>query len=118
MNNRNESLQKAFYREKHFKLIASLLVDVVGILTYVVPALGEIGDGIWAPISGLLIYALFPKRKMFALGGMIEELIPITDMIPTATMTWMNWYLSDEDKAKRLFIEKKKRDEDIFGEMK
>ena len=32
------------------KLVLSILIDLVGFLTYAVPALGEVADAVWAPI--------------------------------------------------------------------
>ena len=41
------------------KLLVSILIDLIGVLTYAVPAIGEVGDLAWAPISALLIYKLY-----------------------------------------------------------
>lgn len=41
------------------KLLVSILIDLIGVLTYAVPAIGEVGDLAWAPISALLIYNLY-----------------------------------------------------------
>ena len=44
---------------KFTKLLVSILIDLIGVLTYAVPAIGEVGDLAWAPISALLIYKLY-----------------------------------------------------------
>ena len=41
------------------KLLVSILIDLIGVITYAVPAIGEVGDVAWAPISALLIYNLY-----------------------------------------------------------
>ena len=41
------------------KLLVSILIDLIGVLTYAVPAIGEVGDLAWAPISALLVYNLY-----------------------------------------------------------
>lgn len=74
----NELLNK-FGRIKYFKLFSAIIIDLVGLATYMVPAVGESGDWIWAPISGFLIYLLFPNRKRMAILGVAEELIPFAD---------------------------------------
>ena len=55
-----ESEAKQFEQQaKLTKLLASILIDLIGVLTYAVPAIGEVGDLAWAPISALLIYNLY-----------------------------------------------------------
>ena len=46
-------------QEKLVKLLVSILIDLIGVITYAVPAIGEVGDVAWAPISALLIYNLY-----------------------------------------------------------
>lgn len=72
-------------------LAAAIVIDLVGYWTYSVPLLGEFGDVIWAPISAWLIFKLF-KSKTAATIGFIEEALPGTDFIPTATLTWLLLY--------------------------
>lgn len=115
MEERTEKLRRKYNREKIIKLVLSLIVDIVGLMTYLIPFLGGTLDTIWAPISGISIYAMYPKRKFLALGGVIEELFTGFDIIPTATLTWINWYIYNDEKAKRQFVEKIKRDDEIFN---
>lgn len=64
-----------------------ILLDLVGMLSYVVPALGEWMDIAWAPISAYLFSILFGGIK----GAVIvfwEEILPFTDAIPTFTITY------------------------------
>jgi len=68
-------------------LAAAILIDIVGFATYQIPLLGEFGDIIWAPISAYLIYKFF-NNKTAATIGFIEEILPFTDFIPTATFAW------------------------------
>lgn len=72
-------------------LIAAIAIDLIGYATYSVPLLGEFGDVVWAPISAYLIYKLF-RSKSAAAVGFIEEALPWTDFIPTATITWALLY--------------------------
>jgi len=76
---------------KYLLLVMSLLFDSIGMLSFVLPGIGEFSDVIWAPISALLIYKMF-KGTEGKIGGMVsflEELIPGLDIIPTFTLTWI-----------------------------
>ena len=64
-----------------------ILLDLVGMLSYVVPALGEWMDIAWAPISAYLFSVLLGgvKGTIFVF---LEEILPFTDAIPTFTITY------------------------------
>eukprot|EP00584_Thalassiosira_punctigera_P002840 CAMPEP_0172532246 /NCGR_PEP_ID=MMETSP1067-20121228/5370_1 /TAXON_ID=265564 ORGANISM="Thalassiosira punctigera, Strain Tpunct2005C2" /NCGR_SAMPLE_ID=MMETSP1067 /ASSEMBLY_ACC=CAM_ASM_000444 /LENGTH=467 /DNA_ID=CAMNT_0013316743 /DNA_START=186 /DNA_END=1589 /DNA_ORIENTATION=+ len=86
------------------KLVASLLVDLVGSASYLIPLAGEAFDLTWAPISMILVGALYddvmPNLKYVAL---MEELLPFTDWIPSATLGWVKEFgpgIFDEGKRK------------------
>ena len=81
--------------DKKTKLLLSLIFDGIGMLSYVAPVFGEITDTIWAPISGLLLVLMYKGTvgKIAGLFGIIEELIPFTDVIPTFTITWFYTYI-------------------------
>lgn len=76
------------------KLALSILFDLLGMATFVVPVLGETFDVIWAPIAGLLLHRMY-KGTVGKVGGIIvfvEELMPGLDIIPTFTLTWIYTY--------------------------
>ena len=81
--------------DKKTKLLLSLVFDGIGMLSYVVPVFAEAIDVIWAPISGLLLVLMYKGTvgKIAGLFGIIEELIPFTDVIPTFTITWFYTYI-------------------------
>ena len=81
--------------DKKSKLMLSLVFDWIGMLSYVAPVFGEITDTFWAPISGLLLVLMYKGTvgKIAGLFGIIEELIPFTDVIPTFTITWFYTYI-------------------------
>lgn len=67
-----------------------ILMDLIGMATYIYPALAEFIDIVWAPISGLIFYKLF-GGKIGRIGGVLnflEEIIPFTDVIPSFTIAW------------------------------
>jgi hypothetical protein len=78
--------------QKHFlpNLAICIAMDLVGMLSFSIPALGEFADIIWAPFSAMLFYKLFGGR-IGLLGGVLnflEEAIPFTDIIPSFTIAW------------------------------
>ena len=76
------------------KLFFSILFDLLGMVTFIVPVLGETFDVIWAPIAGFLLNRMY-KGTVGAVGGVIvfvEELMPGLDFIPTFTLTWIYTY--------------------------
>lgn len=73
-------------------LYACLLVDAIGFASYLIIILGEFTDLIWAPISGLLLQFMFGSMIMSTVG-FLEEYLPFTDILPTASITWALAYL-------------------------
>lgn len=67
-----------------------ILLDIIGMATYLIPALGEFADVAWAPISAFLFYQLFGGRfgVIGAVLNFLEEIIPFTDIIPSFTIAW------------------------------
>ena len=71
-------------------LTTCIILDLVGMSSYLLPVIGETFDLVWAPVSGVLFYLLFGK-KMGVFGGVfsfIEEILPGVDVIPTFTIAW------------------------------
>lgn len=81
---------------KWVKLIISVITDVIGMFSYVVPFLGELFDVIWAPVSAFITYKLYENVWFTVLDG-IEEILPFTDWIPTVTINWFyNYYIKKQ----------------------
>jgi hypothetical protein len=71
-------------------IVFCILMDLVGMFTFFIPALGEFADIIWAPFSAYIFFKMFGGR-LGMIGGVlnfIEELIPFTDIIPSFTIAW------------------------------
>lgn len=113
---KNELL-KQYNKTKQFKLITAIIIDIVGFLSTFIPVAGGMGDMIWGPISGLLIVILFPKHKIVALGGAIEEMLPFTDIIPTACIAWRLTYIKDGEKTLSEFLRNKVGEEQLVMEI-
>ena len=65
MNKMNTSIQTLPKADTHkiAMLILCLFLDLIGMLSYLLPVLGEVVDIVWAPISAVLIYVLFRKHN-------------------------------------------------------
>jgi len=69
-----------------------LLLDLMGMVSYLLPVIGETEDVLWAPLSAIIFYFLFGKKKFGLLGGVfsfLEEISPGFDFIPTFTIAWL-----------------------------
>jgi len=74
------------------KLVIAVLIDLIGVMSYLIPSFGELFDAFWAPLSALLVFLLFGKKLSWASFTFIEELFPFTDLIPSATLAWYFQY--------------------------
>ncbi|WP_395066471.1 hypothetical protein [Flavobacterium sp.] len=80
---------------KQRNLFLGILFDLIGMLTYLVPFLGEFADTIWAPLGGIMLSYMY-KGTIGKVGGIIEfleEILPFSDFIPTFTLTWIYTYV-------------------------
>ncbi len=94
MSEEVQIVTKPIDRSKKTKLILSILFDLIGMLSYIVPVFAEITDIIWAPISGFILFYMYKGTvgKVSGIIGFIEEAIPFIDFIPTFTLTWIYEY--------------------------
>ncbi|GGF68168.1 hypothetical protein [Wenyingzhuangia marina] len=78
-------------KSKYIKLLASIVLDVIGMLPFFIPGLGEVVDIVWAPLSAYLIVKIYQNKvsKYTAVIGFIEEALPFADVVPTFTITWL-----------------------------
>jgi hypothetical protein len=91
-----------FEAEKNQKLITGILLDLIGMATFLIPFLGEIGDLFWAPISAYMMTKMYKgfSGKMAGVFSFLEEIIPFTDFIPSFTLMWIYTYVIKEEKEK------------------
>lgn len=76
-------------------LFLGLLFDAIGMLSFVIPGIGEFSDIIWAPVAGWLMTKLY-KGKIGRAAGVItfvEEMLPGLDIVPTFTIMWFYTYI-------------------------
>ena len=89
-----EEIQKEEIGNKNRNLILGIAFDVIGMLSFSIPLVGEFSDVIWAPLAGFLMTNMYKGRvgKVAGVLTFLEEIIPFTDVIPSFTLTWMYTY--------------------------
>jgi hypothetical protein len=105
MKSQEEYITQKFEEKKRSDLIASLAIDALGMATFIIPALGEMADVVIAPIISILIYAIH-RTTIGAIAGFFEEIIPFTDIIPTATIIWAYRYILKSERTLKDFTAK------------
>lgn len=115
----NEEIIRKFNREKILKLVAAILIDSIGYLSYLIPGLGEVADAFWGSISAILIFILFKKNIKVAFAGAVfggvEEITPGLDFIPTATLLWVVVYVKGKEKALMNYMENRSKEYEIIN---
>jgi len=84
---RMSATQRAFRPAQLFKLLMCLLLDAGGDASYFFPGLGEGVDMFYAPGQAVALMTLFSSRRV-AIIGFLEEALPFSDILPTATIAW------------------------------
>jgi hypothetical protein len=83
------------------KLIISIVLDLIGMLSYTIPIIAEATDIIWAPIAAFIMVNMYKGSigKIGSVIAFIEEIFPGLDFIPTFTITWMyEYYITNKNK--------------------
>ena len=63
----------------------------MGMVSYLLPVIGETEDLLWAPLSAIIFYFLFGKKKFGLIGGIfsfLEEISPGLDFVTTVPIAW------------------------------
>jgi hypothetical protein len=75
------------FQKKWVKLGISVFLDALGASSYLLPVLGEASDAGWAPVSAILVQALYGSRWLTFID-FVEEALPFSDALPTACIGW------------------------------
>ncbi|WP_179338877.1 hypothetical protein [Winogradskyella ludwigii] len=80
---------------KYKKLGIGILFDALGLVSFIIPGIGEFSDVVWAPISAWLMTRLYAGKagKIAGVITFVEEALPGFDVIPTFTMMWFYTYV-------------------------
>lgn len=101
METQIKTIEKStFEADKSQKLMLSIVLDLVGMATFLIPVLGEIGDLFWAPIAAYIMAKMYKglSGKMAGVMTFFEEIIPFTDFIPSFTLMWIYTYVIKGEK--------------------
>lgn len=71
-------------------IVLCVVLDLLGMVTYFFPGLGEFVDVVWAPISACLFFKMFGGKlgRIGSVLNFLEEIVPFTDVIPSFTIAW------------------------------
>ena len=80
---------------KYQKLIVSIIGDLLGYVSFIVP----IFDVVWAPLSGYIMSKLYEGKKGKIAGVLvfIEEALPFLDVLPSFLILWIYTYYLDQE---------------------
>ncbi|TSE04113.1 MULTISPECIES: hypothetical protein [Aquimarina] len=91
-------------KDKYKKLGLSLLFDGLGMVSYIIPGIGEFADVLWAPLAGWLMTRMY-KGNMGKAAGVftfVEEALPGLDVIPSFTIMWVYSYVIKKEKVNKI----------------
>lgn len=72
------------------KLVVSLIIDLLGSASYLLPVVGEGLDIAWAPLQTIAIMAMYDRTSPnLKYVSFVEEILPFTDIVPTATIGFL-----------------------------
>jgi|SRR6476660_4605529 len=96
----NLETEAIFQKQKTNKLLLGLVFDAIGMVSFVIPGVGEFADVVWAPLAGFLMTNMYKGRvgKVAGVLTFLEEIIPFTDVIPSFTFTWIYTYYFSKKK--------------------
>ena len=111
---KSEKTLREYHSRKNRFLVFSIILDLLGMASYLFPLLAEFSDMIFAPIYGLAIYIMYRKKTIAALigglGGAIEEFLPATDVIPSATIMWVYTFLIKKNSTLEAFVKERSKE--------
>ena len=89
---------------KYKLLVIGLIIDGIGILTSAAFfGVGDFADVVWAPITAWLMTKMY-KGTAGKIGGVvafIEELLPVTDFVPSFTLMWLYTYVFSKQEVEK-----------------
>ncbi|MEO1487471.1 MAG: hypothetical protein AAFU57_17120 [Bacteroidota bacterium] len=87
-------------KQKYKDLLLGLLFDAIGMVSFIIPGIGEFSDVIWAPLAAWLMTRMY-KGKAGQVAGVVtfvEEIIPGWDVVPSFTLMWLYTHIFSKDK--------------------
>lgn len=97
--------------DSKFKLLREGIVyDAIGMLSMSIPFVGAILDILWAPYAAMKMRDMYKGKegKIASVIVFIEEILPVTDLIPTFTIMWLYtfvWKRQNQKKPQTIKVE-------------
>ena len=99
----NDSKFVMIQRPDLFRLLVCIGIDIIGTSSELIPVLGEVTDIAWAPIAAFILRNLYGGSNVVLVLEFAEEILPLTDILPLATICWViDTFLPASDIAKLL----------------
>jgi len=92
---KNSTVIEAIVPNKYLMLVLSVVIDAIGMSSYAADTammLGEVLDLAWAPLQALWLRDFFDGSWTITTIGFLEEILPFTDALPTASLAWVFSY--------------------------
>jgi len=89
--------------QKYGLLRKGIILDVIGMLSMSVPVVGPFLDILWAPFAAKKMNEMYKgtEGKIASILVFIEEILPITDFIPSFTLMWLYTFVWKREKQKK-----------------
>ncbi len=98
-------------KSNKYKLLRrGILYDLIGMTTMFIPIIGPFLDIIWAPYAAIKMNKMYDgnEGKIASVIVFIEEVLPISDFIPTFTLMWLYTFVlapKKESEVKTIKVE-------------
>lgn len=85
---------------KYKLLRRGIIYDAVGMVTMAIPVVGPFLDILWAPYAAKKMSEMYDgtEGKIAAVIVFIEEILPMSDFIPTFTLMWLYTFVWKREK--------------------
>ncbi len=93
---------------KYNLLVQSIVFDLIGMASYLIPVIGPFLDILWAPYAASAMRNMYPgkKGKLASVIVFVEEILPGTDIIPTFSLMWLYTFVWKKEKSvKEIIVE-------------
>lgn len=82
-------------KSKYSLLKQGVIYDLIGMATMFIPVVGPFLDILWAPYAAKKMSDMYEgeQGKIASVVVFIEEILPISDFVPTFTLMWMYTYV-------------------------
>jgi len=86
---------KQMDNDKYRLLKRGIALDLIGMISILLPLVGPIFDFLWAPYAARQMQKMYKgnKGKVASVFVFLEEILPFTDVIPSFTLMWCYTFL-------------------------